>query len=142
MVVWSSGGAWRRHLRGWRQGDRRERQSSPCAAKAWWWLLVREQRQLGTCHQPRTISYCLAGKELINDPNLVRPIAWSPDFRIQCTPAHRDRRTTTNSLWSLIVMAGLQSKASIISRTSFAALEVEEPESEEELEVVELPPAE
>jgi len=39
-------------------------------------------------------------------------------------------------------MAGLQSKASIISRTSFAALEVEEPESEEELEVVELPPAE
>jgi len=39
-------------------------------------------------------------------------------------------------------MAALQSKGSIISRTSFAALDVEEPESEEELEVVEPPPTE
>lgn len=39
-------------------------------------------------------------------------------------------------------MATLQPKGSIISRTSFAALDVEEPESEEELEVVEIPPAE
>lgn len=36
-------------------------------------------------------------------------------------------------------MATLQPKGSIISRSSFAALDVEEPESEEELEVVELP---
>jgi len=39
-------------------------------------------------------------------------------------------------------MATIQKKASIISPTSFAALDVEEPESEEELEVVELPPTE
>ena len=39
-------------------------------------------------------------------------------------------------------MATLQQKGSIISRTSFAALEVEEPESEEELEVVEISPVE
>jgi len=39
-------------------------------------------------------------------------------------------------------MAALQPKSSIISRTSFAALDIEEPESEEELEVVELPPTE
>lgn len=39
-------------------------------------------------------------------------------------------------------MVTLQPKGSIISRTSFAALDVEEPESEEELEVVELSPTE
>lgn len=39
-------------------------------------------------------------------------------------------------------MATLKSKGSIVSRTSFAALDVEEPESEEELEVVELAPVE
>lgn len=37
-------------------------------------------------------------------------------------------------------MATLQPKGSIVSRTSFAALDVEEPESEEEPEVVELSP--
>jgi hypothetical protein len=42
---------------------------------------------------------------------------------------------------SLDAMATLQPKGSIISRTSFAALDVEEPESEEEPEVVELSPA-
>ena len=39
-------------------------------------------------------------------------------------------------------MTTLQPKDSIVSRTSFAALDIEEPESEEEPEVVELPPAE
>ena len=39
-------------------------------------------------------------------------------------------------------MATLQPKGSIISRTAFAALDVEEPEFEEEPEVVELPPVE
>lgn len=39
-------------------------------------------------------------------------------------------------------MAALHPKGSIISRTPFQALDIEEPESEEEPEVVELPPAE
>ena len=51
-------------------------------------------------------------------------------------------RQSTNSPRSLTAMATLQQKGSIISRTSFAALEVEEPESEEELEVVEISPVE
>lgn len=96
-------------------------------------VVVRKQEQLGTRPRP-TSHYCLG--RTIN----LSPIAWSPDLGSYTTHPRTDK--STNSPRSLTTMVTLQPKGSIISRTSFAALDVEEPESEEELEVVELSPTE
>ena len=56
--------------------------------------------------------------------------------------ATRHHTANRQTLSEHSVMATLQSKGSIISRTSFQALDIEEPESEEEPEVVELQQAE
>ena len=68
--------------------------------------------------------------------NLPQHDRWSPDSQNTSSSSHGLVQTHR----PLNVMATLQPKGSIVSRSSFAALDVEEPESEEELEVVELPP--
>lgn len=87
----------------------------------------------------------MGGPPLVNMNNgtdsesilILNAIAWSPDLE-HCGNSSqstaKDRSPNAN-------MTTLQPKGSVISRSSFAALDVEEPESEEELEVVELPPA-
>ena len=69
-------------------------------------------------------------------------IAWSPDWKNYTALSSSSHGRKTNPPWSLDAMATLQQKGPIISRSSFAALDVEEPESEEEPAVVELSPAE
>lgn len=100
-------------------------------------VVVGEQGQFGVGHgRPPLVR--------TNNESWIRwinpsPITWSPDLGNGNSSSHGQ---STNALWTLSVMATLQSKGSIISRTSFQALDIEEPESEEEPEVVELQQAE
>lgn len=83
------------------------------------------------------VLFCEANNNEAINP---RPIARSPDLGSRTSSALHGQPATPPR--SLTVMATLQPKSSIISRTSFQALDVEEPEFEEEPEVVELPPVE
>lgn len=101
-------------------------------------MVVKEQEQLGTGHG-RSHSCQDEQWDLLG--SILNAIAWSPDLEIHTSSSsHGQRQIKIHPPRSLNVMATLQSKSSIISRSSFAALDVEEPESEEEPEVVELQP--
>ena len=100
--------------------------------------MVKGQVATGDSHA-RSSSFCQRDWNNGTQPDQFHRIVWSPDWK-NYTAHHLGRKTIPP--WSLDAMATLQQKGPIISRSSFAALDVEEPESEEEPAVVELPPTE